>query len=706
MRARHLVLAFLFYLVATLVFLYPLPFHLGDRIFENGDSYLNIWILSWETHALTTGPTRFFDGNIFFPEANSLALSELILPDLAIFAPILALTHNPLIAYNSTLILIFPLSAISMLCLVYYLTRHLEAAWLAGFIFGFTPVRLSHLHHVQLLSLMWLPLIFLFFDRWLRKSRWRDAVVTAALFVLQYLTTVYVALYLIPGLLIYLIFHILLARKKNAASEVSELALTSSPRVGRVLLQGLASLALALIALTPFLRHYYALHREWSFIPPESLKIYFSSDLWSNLFAIFPSNLIYGKLLHPFSIPPFERFFFTGFLPVLMVILAWGSRSERQVKIFSAVSVGCYILALGPVLQVSGEVTKFPLPYKWLIDPLPGFSMLRVPARAGLILLVSMTVLAVYGWIRLYEWVNSKWKSHGGRLLKPALCSLTVLLMGLEFLSIPLPLLSEVSGNQIPPVYHFLKAYQEPGGVLELPVVFREDGGEPTVRNYTYLSAYHFKPIVISYSGYFPPPFYDLVATARRLPAEEAFNTFEAIGVRTLILHKSQFTIEENQAWQAAMNTSSRLQRIKVFPDGDEVIALQPRLRISQNLSDAYWNLVLQPSPSGVRGQIEGTIQTDGLRSPSIDFLVNPQLPHLPERPDARVGMTPVAVEWLDSERHVVHRQSLKVRLPYLLNHLSLPIMLSTPGQPGNYSLRLSILESPPMGISVNVTIP
>ncbi|MGB7621279.1 MAG: hypothetical protein WBN92_02920, partial [Terriglobia bacterium] len=134
--------------------------------------------------------------------------------------------------------------------------------------------------------------------------------------------------------------------------------------------------------------------------------------------------------------------------------------------------------------------------------------------------------------------------------------------------------------------------------------------------------------------------------------------------------------------------------------------ALQPRLRISQNLSDAYWNLVLQPSSSGVRGQIEGTIQTDGLRSPSIDFLVNPQLPHLPDRPEARVGMTPIAVEWLDSERHVVHRQSLKVRLPYLLNHLSLPIMLSTPGQPGNYSLRLSILESPPMGISVNVTIP
>jgi hypothetical protein len=278
--------------------------------------------------------------------------------------------------------------------------------------------------------------------------------------------------------------------------------------------------------------------------------------------------------------------------------------------------------------------------------------------------------------------------------------------MGFEFLSIPVPLLSEVSGNQIPPVYHFLKTYPESGGVLELPAVFHEEGGEPAVRNFTYFSAYHFKPIVIGYSGYFPPPFYDLVATARRLPTEEALDTFEAIGVRTLVLHKVQFTAEQNQVWEAALNSSSHLRQIKAFPDGDEVIAIQPRLRISQNLNDADWKLVVSSSASQSRGQIEALLQTNGLRSPSIDFLVNPQLPHLPDRPEARVGMTPVAVEWLDSERHVVHRQSLKVRLPYLMNHMSLPIMLSTPRPSGDYSLRLSILESPPLGISVNVTIP
>ncbi|MBZ5537445.1 MAG: YfhO family protein [Acidobacteriia bacterium] len=691
MRARLFVLAILLYFLATLIFLYPLPFHLSDRLFENGDSYLNVWILSWETHALTMKPGQLFDGNIFFPEANALALSELMLPDLAIFAPILALTHNPLIAYNTTLILTFPLSAISMLALAYYLTHHFPAAWLAGFIFGFTPIRLSHLHHVQLLSLMWLPLILLFFDRWLHRSEWRDAMVTGIFFVLQYLTTVYVALYLIPILAVYFLVHFLLTRKWT----------------GKVFLQAVVTMVCAVLVLAPFLRHYYVLHQEWNFIPPESLKVYFSSDLWSNLFAVFPSNLIYGKLLHSLSGPPYERFYFTGFLTILLVLLAWGLRREYHVRIFFALSAAGYLIALGPFLQVSGHITKVPLPYQWLVNPLPGFSMLRVPARAGLILLASMSILAAYGWIHLYELLKRKWDLHGWKMISGTLvCVATAVLLGLEFLSIPLPLLSEVSGNRIPPAYQFLETYRGPGGILEIPVVFQEGGGEPTVRSYTYFAAYHLKPIVIGYSGYFPPPFYELVATARRLPAEEALDVFEAIGVRTIVLHRQQMSLKENQAWQSALSSSTRLKQVEEFPDGDEVLAIEPRLRISQNLTDAYWNLIIHsPAPARKR-QIEASLQTDGLRSPSIDFLVNPQLPHPPDRPQARVGMTPVAVEWLDSQRRVVYRQALKVRLPYLLNRVALPLQLETPRQPGDYSLRLVLLESPSMGISVNVSIP
>jgi hypothetical protein len=39
------------------------------------------------------------------------------------------------------------------------------------------------------------------------------------------------------------------------------------------------------------------------------------------------------------------------------------------------------------------------------------------------------------------------------------------------------------------------------------------------------------------------------------------------------------------------------------------------------------------------------------------------------------------------------------------LNRVSIPILLEPPGRSGHYSLRLTLLESPSMSISVNVSI-
>jgi hypothetical protein len=690
MRPRQIIFALVFYLIATFVFLHPLPIHLGDRIFENGDSYLHIWISSWEARALATPSAHLFDGNIFFPEANTLALSELVLPDQVIFAPVLALTHNPLIAYNCTLLLTFPLSAISMFALVSYLTRRYSAALIAGFIFGFTPIRLSHLHHVQLLSLMWLPLIFLFFDRWLQKKSWRDALLTAILFCAQYLTTVYIALYLVPVLLVYFFLHWSLSREKITA---------------KFCLQFVAALMLVVVVLAPFLRHYRDLHQQWDLRPHESIKIFFSSDLWTSLLATFPSNVIYGKLFHSFSAPPFEQFFFTGFVPVLLALFAWRAWRERIVRIFFGLSVASYILALGPFLRISGHVTHIPLPYQWIFDPWPGLSMLRVPARAGLILLSTMTVLAAYGWIRMFEWMLSRWKTPSSFKVESGFCFVTLVLLGAEFLSVPIPLLPEVSGDHIPPVYHFLKNYPDPGGVLELPVVFKEFGTEPIVRDYTYFSAYHFKPIVIGYSGYFPPPFYELVAAARQLPGDGAMDTFEAIGVRTILLHTRAMTPQEVQAWQAPISSGARLAVIETFPDGDEVLALKPRLRISHDLNDANWTLAVE-SKSTEANQLRAVLESQGLRSSAFKYVAHPQLPQFPERPNARVNGSHVQVEWLDAQERVISSQRMTMRLPYVLNHASIPVRVDLPSRAGDYILRLRVLESPPLVVSTKVSIP
>jgi hypothetical protein len=667
---RLFFIALLIYLLATLIFLYPLPFHLGDRIFENGDSYLHLWIFSWESHTLFHSPADFWNGNIFYPEANTLALSELVLPIMPIFAAIRSITGNPLIAYNATLLLSFPLSALSMLALVYYLTRRFPAALIGGFIYGFTPIRLAHLHRVQNEYMIWLPLLFLFFHLWLKRGRWKDALTVSALFVLQYLTTVYTALYLTPILLVWYALHFALSKRAPAR---------------RHLLQGLAAVVIALSILAPFILKYRQLS-DWQVQPPESLKIFLSSDLWWNFFSTFPSNFLYSNLFHDFTRHPYERFFFSGFFVVLLALFSLRRWADRNVRMMTVVAASSFIFALGPFLQISRHVTRVPLPYHWIYDPLPGLEMLRAPARFGFIMIAALTVLCAYGWLALSE------KFH---ISSTKLAALTLFLLSAEFFSAPIPLLPMVSGNRIPQAYQYLQKSVDGGGVLELPThALSTTNSDFTDRIYTYFSAYHFKPIVVGYSGYFPPTFDTLIAETAKLPSSDSLDLFEAIGVRTIILNTKLLDAAQLQRWNDAVANGRRLAVLARFDDGGIVLSLKPILKISRDLNSLSW-IVSAGAPHA--GIIPIALQTNSAPGGNADYVVNPQLP--------LVGSTRVHALWRDAKHRIAQEQTLRIRLPYLLNRARVEIPLKSPKLPGLYTLNLDILEARPLALTADVPI-
>jgi hypothetical protein len=667
---RQLFIALLIYFLATLIFLYPLPFHLGNRIFENGDSYLHLWIFSWESHTLFHSPANFWNGNIFFPESNTLALSELVLPILPIFAFFRSITGNPLIAYNATLVLSFPLSALSMLALVFYLTRRFPAALIAGFIYGFTPIRLGHLHRIQNENMIWLPLIFLFFHLWLKRGRWRDALIVGALFVLQYLTTVYTALYLVPILLIWYALHFALSKRIPA---------------WRDLFQGLAAVGIALAILTPIILKYRQLS-DWHVQPPESLKIFISSDLWWNFFSTFPTNFLYSGLFHKFTEHPYDRFYFSGFFVVLLALFSLRRKSDCNVRVMIVVAAASYLFALGPYLQISRHVTRVPLPYHWIFDPLPGLEMLRAPARFGFIMIAAFTVLCAYGWLALAE------KIH---ISTTKLVAITLTLLGIEFFSAPIPLRREVSGNKIPQAYALLQKSSEAGGVLELPTHAQSaTNSDFTDRIYTYFSAYHFKPVVVGYSGYFPPTFEGLIAETAKLPADNSLDLFEAIGVRTIILHSKLLDSVQMQHWNDAVANGRRLVAQARFDDGSVVLSLKPTLKISRDLNLLKWIVSTRAPRAGV---IPIALQADGVLGGNPDYVVNPQLP--------LVGFSRVHAVWRDTRHQIVKKQTVQIRLPYLLNRASVEIPLKEPKIPGVYTLDLNVLESPPLALAADVLI-
>ena len=119
-------LALLLYALVALVITYPLVTRLAAAVpGDIGDPLLNTWIIAWDAHSALTDPlglvqggSGLFDANIFFPLPNTLAFSEHLFSTAALVLPLGQVSGQPVIAYNLSLLLSFPLAGLGMYLLV------------------------------------------------------------------------------------------------------------------------------------------------------------------------------------------------------------------------------------------------------------------------------------------------------------------------------------------------------------------------------------------------------------------------------------------------------------------------------------------------------------------------------------------------------------------------------------------------------------
>jgi hypothetical protein len=135
--------AALIYLVLAVVLLAPFSLQLADHVQGRGDTLLNIWILSWLTHALEADPASLFHGNAPYPFRYSIAFSDLQIASVPFFAPVFLATGNPVFAHNVLLLGSFVLSGLGAFWLGRAVTGSAAAGVVAGVVFGFAPYRLT-----------------------------------------------------------------------------------------------------------------------------------------------------------------------------------------------------------------------------------------------------------------------------------------------------------------------------------------------------------------------------------------------------------------------------------------------------------------------------------------------------------------------------------------------------------------------------------
>ena len=173
---------YLTYLAAAVVTTWPLVLHPRSLLGATtgpGDPFLNLWILGWGMQTVLSNPAALFNGgvfsaNIFYPASGTLAYSDHLLLQSVLLSPLYAITHDVVLCYNVLLLASLVASALAMHLLVRSIVGSEAGAYLAGLAWGFGSYHFAHLIHLQLQSLYFLPLTFLFLHRVMagRRRRW------------------------------------------------------------------------------------------------------------------------------------------------------------------------------------------------------------------------------------------------------------------------------------------------------------------------------------------------------------------------------------------------------------------------------------------------------------------------------------------------------------------------------------------------------
>jgi len=143
----------MFFIVLSIIMLWPLPLQMADHLISPVDPLLSTWIFAWDTHQLFKDPFHLFNANIFFPLKNTLAFSEHMIVLSLIAFPVSLVSENPILGYNFIQFLFYILCGVAGYLLVYHPTK----SRIAGIIFAFHPYRFRQVDHIQNLAVFWTP---------------------------------------------------------------------------------------------------------------------------------------------------------------------------------------------------------------------------------------------------------------------------------------------------------------------------------------------------------------------------------------------------------------------------------------------------------------------------------------------------------------------------------------------------------------------
>jgi hypothetical protein len=503
-----------------------------------GDPLHLSYVMAWDAHQIVRRPWALYDSNSFHPYGRSLTFGDHLLPEALLVAPINWATGNAVLASNVGVVLALTLSAFTMFLLVRHLTGSWAAGLLSGLIYAFNSFTRHELLRIHVLNLQWWPLALLFLDRFARSGRARDARLLAATLVLQGLSGAY---YLICTALVaplWLVVGLLAAARKPTLRDARVLATALV----------LAALPAALI-LWPYVDQLRSMGFEKPLVDGPDLLCYVqppaSQVVWGGV-------RLFGGC--------FGVTHFLGFGTTALILLGVGLVLARRVLearplalAAIATAVAGLALSLGPVVRVGGRALVTG-PFALLHAAVPFVRGMDGSRRMGVLVLLGGSILAGLGCAWLLERVRGPF----------VVCAILAVLLPLEHWTPPAPGFPVPTGGQVPAAYAWL-AQQAPEPLIELPL--HPEAAKRFRAAYLYFSTYHWRPIPIGRTSFYPPGHDFLAWNLREFPDPISITLLERLGVRTLLVHPLAWEPEERPRRLAALEAEPRLRLVKSFDD-------------------------------------------------------------------------------------------------------------------------------------------
>jgi hypothetical protein len=501
MTRRELATVLLGFTVLTVVMTGPLAFHLGTlaRI-DNGDGQFSIWNVAWVARTLVVDPLHVYDANILYPHRWTLAYSETNLGAGLLAIPVYWLTKNPYAAHNFVLLVSFVLAGTAMYCLVRYLVGDRSAAAIAGIAFAFCPYVFARTPHIQLLMTAGLPLTMLAFHRLADRPTVARGFVLGLTIAAQALFCGYYAVFAV----LMVAFAVLVVASARSLWTTARYWIAAAVAAGT-----------AYAGTWPLRLPYAVIQRDSGFFRSLDAARQFSAD-WRAYLAssAFAHSWMLGLIGH------WKEVLFPGYVVLTFgaagAVAGWSARGRtRETAIlYGGLAVLACWASLGPDAGL----------YRVLYHTISVFSLLRAPARFGIVVVMGLCVLSAIAIRALLS-----------RTSRPTVIATFLGAATIAELVVPLhfPWVRPVE-----PAYRFLAGLPR-GPVLELPLYSQRFAFLRTA--YMLNSTAHWMPLVEGYTDYIPQDFIDRTEVLGNFPTHESFAILDSEGVRYAVFHVDQY---------------------------------------------------------------------------------------------------------------------------------------------------------------------